>query len=216
MILIASLGYEDGAMWKMLVDIQGSVPRNCCFITNASELRENSKGAIKLRNTFKAISFPDPICIDLEKDGADDLRKFDLVVILGGNSEMLFRAVHSSGAAAVIEECLRDGKMVAGISAGAMLLSAGNEHCLKIDPLLQIDQGFTPSSDHRGVAILKHYILPHMGKFLELRPQLKQDIERIEQENGYKIMQMFDGEYFIIVNGKIVFDHTNSPKIASA
>jgi dipeptidase E len=201
MVFLTSSGFSNHKVWSLITQYFGRPVSNACIITTgAVPLKEKSPYCIKILESLKGYGIPNVAVIDIEFENPQLLRQYDLVVLMGGNSKHLFSELKKSQCDKVILENIADGRILVGISAGAMFLSSGNSHCKYIDPILNIDQEFPCDFDHSGLKITNHWILPHIDRFRDLNPNLETELRRIEVAEKIVITRMKNGD-FVFVNG---------------
>ena len=139
--------------------------------------------------------------IHIDEDNLSEvtLEALNAVIILGGNSRLLFDSIRNSDTAnALIAKAKDDNSTVITVSAASMLFTGGNRHCRWIDPILDIDQGFLQDFDHTGFGFLPDLILPHIEKFYEMNENLDRELDRIESNENIKIRRMKRSEYIVV------------------
>lgn len=202
MVFLTSSGFSNPKIWGLITQHFGRPVSNACIITTGSvPLKEKNPNCIKTLESLKDYGVPDVSLIDIEFEDPRLLRQFDLIVLMGGNSRHLFSQLKMTQSDKAILENVTAGKIVVGISAGAMFLSSGNYHCKHIDPILDVDQEFPSDFDYSGLKITDHKILPHMERFEQVNPNLEIELKRIEAAEKIVIKRMRDGD-FILVNGQ--------------
>ena len=201
MVFLTSSGFSNHMVWSLITQYFGRPVFNACIITTgAVPLKEKSPNCIKILESLKGYGVPDVAVIDIEFENPQLLRQYDLVVLMGGNSRHLFSQLKKSQSDNALLENVADGKIVVGISAGAMFLSSGNCHCKYIDPILDIDQEFPSDFDYSGLRITNHRILPHVDRFEQVNSNLEIELRKIEEAEQIVITRLKDGD-FIFVNG---------------
>lgn len=201
MVFLTSSGFSNDKVWSLIAQYYGKPVSSACIITTgAVPLKEKSPNCIKILEALTSYGVPDVAVIDIEFENPRRLRQYDLAVLMGGNSRHLFSELKKSQSDKAILENVADGKIVVGISAGAMFLSSGNYHCKYIDPILHIDQEFPSDFDYSGLEITNHWILPHLDRFEQANPNLEGELRRIEEAERITITRLKDGD-FIFVNG---------------
>lgn len=160
---------------------------------------ERLRDFTEYEKTILEKGFRELIHIEPQNLNADILEKCNAIVILGGNSRLLFDTLKKEEIPeALIFKANDKNSLVITVSAASMLFAGGNKHCKWIDPVLQIDQGFYPGFDYSGFGLIPDLIVPHVEKFYEINPNLEAELQRIENENNIKIKRMKRMDYIVI------------------
>jgi len=199
LLVITSSGFYNPDVLDLLINMT-SVQSLIGIVTVG---RSNSEGRSHDFTDYKKMilekGFRELIHIEPENLSADILEKCNAIVILGGNSRLLFDTLKKQNISEVLISKVNDkNSIVISVSAASMLFAGGNELCKWIDPVLNIDQGFYPGFDYSGFGIIPDLILPHVEKFYENTPNLEAELQRIENENNIKIKRMKRMDYIVI------------------
>lgn len=139
------------------------------------------------------------------KEIEDELSKYDVIYISGGNTFYLLEKIQQSGFADVLKNQIKDGKFYIGSSAGSIVVGPDTYPLLRQDRIEKAPN----LKGYKGIGLVDFVILPHWGredhkelyfnerldlafnsknKFIVLR-----DTQYVEVENDiYKIVDVGD------------------------
>jgi dipeptidase E len=130
----------------------------------------------------------------------DDIRKFGLVWIQGGNAFLLMRALHRSGFPDVIRELLaRDEIAYGGFSAGAVVATPTLQGIELMDDPTQLADGYEPEVRWQGMGLVDFSIVPHYRSNHPEAESAEAAVSFMER-NGLPFKALSDGEVFIVNN----------------
>lgn len=166
-IILSSHGFAKNP--KLMNQIVQSVPADLsrlqvAIITTASaEWKEKNKHAIEAKEAFNTSGFLHTTFVDIEKENPNALLKYDVIYINGGNPFYLLYHLKRSGADKVLKKLAEQGKLIVGVSGGAVVLFSD----------IQIVQFFDPVSntidlrDLTGLGLVDYEIFPHYTTSVE-------------------------------------------------
>ena len=155
---------------------------NVCLITNAKDYYATRARNVKIKKIYDYLSALglNVNTIDLrdynnQDELKQDLSKFDMLWVAGGNSFCLRYEMKRSGFENIIKDVLESGVVYAGDSAGAMVV--GNS--LKDTELADVPE-FAKEVIWDGIGLVQHFILPHIdsveiGGIMEQIAELHKD-----------------------------------------
>ncbi len=123
----------------------------------------------------------------------NDLAKFDVVFVAGGNSFYLLNEIKKSGFDIVIKELINHGVMYIGASAGSCIMSPTIEHLTSLDHP-EISPQLT---DFSALDFYPKLIVPHFG-----REKYHDRHEQIKKEYGDRVVFLRDDQAVIVSDGK--------------
>lgn len=199
MLVITSSGFYNPEVLDLLLN-KTSVQSHIGIVTVGRPTpEERLRDFMEYEKIILEKGFRELIHIEPENLNVDILEKCNAVVIIGGNSRLLFDTLKKQNISDVLVRKANDkNSPVITVSAASMLFAGGNKHCQWIDPVLQIDQGFYPGFDYSGFRLIPDLILPHVEKFYEMNPNLEAELQRIENENNIEIKRMKRMDYIVI------------------
>ncbi|WP_044894856.1 Type 1 glutamine amidotransferase-like domain-containing protein [Bacillus alveayuensis] len=169
------------------------------IITTASiEHKSNNRFAVKAKKDFLSMNFGKVDFIDVEFDGSDCLKNYDVIYINGGNPFYLLHYLKKSGADNKLKELAEKNVIIVGVSAGSMVLG----------PNINIANFFTPQmntinlKDLSGLEITDIILFPHYGRedlFLN-DLTIEERILKFEKSFDCKVTRLTDSEAVIINN----------------
>jgi len=172
---------------------------NVGFITNAKDYYATRARNVKIKKIYDYLSVLGLIVntIDLREYNdqnklKQDLSKFDMLWVGGGNSFCLRYEMKRSGFDNIIKNVLESGVVYGGDSAGAMVI--GNS--LKGTELADVPE-FAEEVIWDGIGLIDHFILPHVNS-----PELGEAIERISElhKDDKTMIKLTDTQALVIEN----------------
>lgn len=136
-------------------------------------------------------------CFDLDTQSADELLKYDVVYIIGGNPYYLLDSIRKSKADAVLEQ-IATKKVLIGVSGGALVLTPSIAIIDRYSPEMNI----VGISDLSGLGVVNVHILPHYDRFINRYENLEEKCKQYEAENSCKVVRFNDGEGILSFDGK--------------
>ncbi|MFZ4632225.1 MAG: Type 1 glutamine amidotransferase-like domain-containing protein [Patescibacteria group bacterium] len=168
------------------------------LIENAADpYSEDEKGFVyETRNTFESLNMQLEI-IDLREyvnnknDVYDNLKKFDVVWIGGGNVFYLRWIFKESGLDAVIAKLLNEGTIYGGGSAGAIIAGPSLKKFELVD-----DINKSPEIVNTGLSLINLIVIPHWG---QKKYQIKlQEIKDYYEATNYNLTTISDDQALLI------------------
>ncbi len=134
---------------------------------------------------------------DFDTQNADELLKYDVFYIIGGNPYYLLNSIRKSKAEAILKHIATE-KVLIGISGGALVLTPSISIIDRYSP----DMNIVGISDFSGVGVANVHILPHYSKFLNRYENLEKKCKRYEAENRCNVVRLNDGEGILFFDDK--------------
>ncbi len=123
----------------------------------------------------------------------NDLAKFDVIFVAGGNSFYLLNEIKKSGFDIVIKELINHGVVYIGASAGSCIMSPTIEHLTSLDHPDIVPQ----LTDYASLGLYSKFIVPHFG-----REKYRLRHEKIKREFGDDVVFLHDDQAVIVNNDK--------------
>lgn len=120
-----------------------------------------------------------------------DVENFDVIYVCGGNTFYLLNQVRNTGFDKTIKECVKNGKLYVGVSAGSILVGPN----IKIACLG--DKNECGLKNFTGLNLIDMAISPHANA--------KNDIDTIiafAKQAGYKILPLADNQALLVLDDK--------------
>lgn len=129
---------------------------------------------------------------DKDQNGLSDLLStFDVIWVGGGHTYYLRWMLKASGADDIIVRLVKDGKIYAGWSAGAVVAGPSIKHFDKMGD----DPSAAPEQVYSGLGLMEEVIIPHID-----HPDFANGAIAAAtalQADGYKIIALRDGEFVV-------------------
>ena len=159
----------------------GSNPKNPKYIDFWAEYIKKHNGEI--------------VVIDNSRRGKDaqaeiaKLRKADALVLSGGNTFVFLYHLRESGLSDAVKDFVAEGKVLAGFSAGAILMSPTID-IVNLPP--DEDENLPGLTDLTALDLIKFDIYPHYE-----RDRHEKEIARYEQKTGREVRRLTDEDVII-------------------
>jgi len=177
---------------EQFLNLVGQAPRQArvAFIPTASAAERDRPLTPAARGELMDVGISAENIVDLELDrpiSADELMRFDVVFVDGGNTFYLLQKARESGFDAAIEEYLRrDRGVYVGVSAGTILAGPDVEIAAPWD-----DRNAAVLSDTKGLGMVAAAYSPHY------RPEDDPILNDYRGRVAYPIRELRDGEAVI-------------------
>jgi len=145
-----------------------------------SYIQSNSATMIPINNSLRAI--------DAENE-AQKLKNSDALILTGGNTFQFLHHLSESGLDKVIIDYVKKDKIIAGFSAGAMILSP----TIKIAKLRGLDKNLVRIKGLSGLNLIDFEIYPH---YEESRHKLI--VDEYEQKTGRTVRRLTNEDLIIV------------------
>jgi dipeptidase E len=184
--------------------------RRTALILNADDYKGVEERAASLQREIDELSSIglEPVEVDLRHyfGKASELRRifsqFDLIYVRGGNSFILRRAFHQSGADEIIRELLTsDAIAYAGYSAGVCILGPSLRGLESADDPATVPAGYQSSVVWEGLRVLPYAIAPH---YRSDHPETAEIDKLVEYYINHHIpfIALHDGEALVMDGGQ--------------
>jgi dipeptidase E len=194
-ILLTSNGFPEGAatITNKLFELVGKQPTDIkvAFIPTASVVEEDRSFMVNGRARLEVIGIPAENINNLELDHpitVDELKKFDVIFLDGGNTFYLLEKMRESGFDQAIAKYIsQDFGVFVGSSAGSIVMGPDIAFA---EPWDDKTKGHLENT--KGLGYTKEAYSPHYSKE-------KDDIILEQLSNiGYKINPLYDGEAVLV------------------
>jgi dipeptidase E len=201
--------YRIGNHPEHLVRLVGSNKR-CAVIANASDYmspqEREEKLAIQIASMnelgFQAEELDLRNYFNNKEQLAEDLKKYGIVWVKGGNSFVLKQVIDQSGFEIPIKKMLYNDEIVySGYSAGVVILGSTLKGLEMVDDPSEIPADYPGNFSWNGMNILDYMIIPHYKSDHPESVRIDNVIEFLEENNmPYKTIR--DGQALIIEGSK--------------
>ena len=205
MIFLTSAGFLNPMVFQLIRENRKSSINNACIITTGITIgKEKHPDAQKTKEYLAGQGIDEVNFLDVEIEDSSVLRQYDLIVILGGNSNHLFYHLKRSGADKYLRQHAEIGKDIVGASAGAWFLGAGRQLADEFSALVGIDETYPEPVDLNGLNFIPEHIFPHYDMFAERVENLNEKVSALEDKHGVKIIRLKNMDFMYKDNdGKI-------------
>lgn len=204
MVIMTSTGLRNPKVYELILENATNNIVKACVIASGLPNKERHPIAIGTYNSLTEYGISKVDYIDFEGDDVTRLNEYDLVVILGGNSCDLIYQCYKSGAGRILSNMINEKKVIVGASAGAMLLSSGNEYTKYFGDILGIEEGDYFAS---GLCVTDHILFPHYDIMDERVEGLESKLCALEEKHFIKIERLNNMEFICVDDSGSVSKH---------
>jgi peptidase E len=156
-IILTSIGFSNPKVLDYLV--VNAPPKQIKFVAivvTASRGKSSHQFAQLAYQQLKQSGYENIQFLDFDTD-TENIKKFDLIYVCGGNTFYLNTSMHKNGYADDLREHILNGCSYVGVSAGTSILGRSLDILSKIDmdPCLEEDKKYSP------LGLLPFDIIPH-------------------------------------------------------
>ena len=131
----------------------------------------------------------------------EELNKFGMLWVAGGNTFVLRRAMRESGLDRLLPDLLTQSELVyAGFSAGVCVLSPSLFGIHLADEPERVPEGYPPAVIWEGLNIIDFYVVPHFRSLHKESAAMENVVDYLRQ-NALPYYALTDGEA-IVIDGK--------------
>lgn len=195
MIVLTSNGMtSDALLQEMKRHIHGG--KAALVVTADNEYKEKNYHVGRLTEELRLLGLSVD-CFDFDNQKPEELRKYDVVEMIGGNPYYLLRSIIVNGFLDGLKYFSQE-KCLIGCSAGAVVVT----------PSLGLIDRYSPEMNIVGLQNLTAcnltdvQILPHYNKFLSRFENFEEKCRQYETENACTVVRLNDGDAVIIKNEK--------------
>ncbi|OGF25850.1 hypothetical protein A2331_04640 [Candidatus Falkowbacteria bacterium RIFOXYB2_FULL_34_18] len=185
-IILSSHGFQKNKyLKKRLLGLLTSAPKNLSvgIITTASEeWKEKNKHAILAKQTLDNLGFKQVKFIDIEFENPNNLKRFDVIYINGGNPFYLLYHIKKTGADKIITDLANRGVIIVGVSGGGVFLGPN----INIVDYFDKKINAVKLKDLTGLNLTDIIIYPHYIK------EMEEKIKKFEFKFKCKVKRLSD------------------------
>ncbi len=132
-------------------------------------------------------------CFDFDYQSPEELKKYDVVELIGGNPYYLLDSIKKNGFFDVLKYFAKN-KYLIGCSAGALVLTPS----LNLIDIYSSEMNIVGLKDLSACHLTDIQILPHYSKFLKKYAAFEEKCSDYEQAFSCNVIRLNDGEGIII------------------
>ena len=161
-------------------------------VTADNEYKEKNYHVERLTKELQSLGLSVE-CFDFDQRSPDELKKYDVIELIGGNPYYLLQSIRKNGFYDILD-FFAENKCIIGCSAGALVLT----------PSLDLIDLYTPEMNIVGLKDLTacHFtdvqILPHYRKFIKRYARFEEKCAEYEHTRKCAVIRLNDGEGVII------------------
>ncbi len=196
MLILTSNGLSSEKLLKGASDYIKS-GKAALIVTADNEYKEKNYHVERLTKELLSLGLSVE-CFDFDRQSPDELKKYDVIELIGGNPYYLLQSIQENQFYDVLD-FFAENKCIIGCSAGALVLT----------PSLDLIDLYTPEMNIVGLKDLTacHFtdiqILPHYKKFLKRYERFEEKCLEFETANNCTVIRLNDGEGVIIEHKNI-------------
>lgn len=170
------------------------------IITTAKDEKENANGPQQHKKIFLNLGVVSVDFFDLECDSpVSKLLNFDIIFLEGGNPFRLMHWIRKSKSENVFRKLFSQNKIIAGRSAGSMMLGKDFSICNYLSP----EMNTMNITNFAGLGLCNINICPHYNEFPKIYENCEEKLKICEKDRNIKITKLLDGQAIVISNGNI-------------
>ncbi len=196
-VILASHGFQKNR--NLNKHILGLLPKSAkelsaVIITTASVgWKEKNKHAVLAKQVLEDMGFKKVVFLDVEFENQNELKKYDVIYISGGNPFYLLYHLKKSGADATISQLASKGVVVIGISGGGVVLGPDITIVDYFDKKLNI----VNLEDLTALDITNTVMYPHYKK------EVEDELKKFESQYGHRVKRLRDDQTIVIFNEEL-------------
>lgn len=167
--------------------------------TSQPKLKEKHHQMISVKNTFIELGFKKVEFIDIEFENSLNLKKYDVIFLNGGYPFYLIYHLKKSGADIILNELVNEGKVIVGLSAGAIALGPDNKMCNYIYP----EDNTFGVNDLSALNMVDIRIYPHYIEHCGVNPDLDDKISEFELKYNCEVTRLNNNQAIMVLDDKI-------------
>jgi len=196
-VILASHGFQKNKDLKKYIFAllpKSAKELSAVIITTASaEWKEKNKHAVLAKQALEDMGFKKVVFLDVEFEDQNELKKYDVIYISGGNPFYLLYHLKKSGADAIISQLASKGVVVIGISGGGVVLGPDITIVDYFDKKLNI----VNLEDLTALDITDIVMYPHYKK------EVEDELKKFESQYGHKVKRLRDDQTIVISNEEL-------------
>lgn len=196
MIFLTSSGFVNPKVFRLISENKDAEIKSACVITTGI-IPDKEKHPVaqhtKYYLTDQGVNEVD--FLDIENEDPAAMLQYDLIVMLGGNSNHLFYHLKKSGTDTYILKAIEQGKDIVAASAGAWFLAKGRQYADIFSSFVGIDETYGFPVNNEGLNIIPEHIFPHYDMFCERVESLEEKLSLIEKEYLIHIIRLKEADF---------------------
>lgn len=206
--LLTVYGFSNDAIVDALFHLLPAKPAQLSVViisTSWPEEKEQHPQMQKVRQDFLKMGFQKVDFIDVEFQDSHLLKAYDIVFLNGGYPFFLLHHLKKSGADKIIKEMAAQDKIIAGLSAGTIVMGPD----LELMKYLYPEDNRYGETDLTALDLAPLRIFPHFKELQTREENLPERILAYEEQTGKKVIRMNNnqawmvhGGYYEVINGK--------------
>ena len=186
---------SNGLSSSKLLDMTGEYIKSgkaALVVTADNEYKEKNYHVDRLTKELQSLRLSVE-CFDFNKQSPDELQKYDVIELIGGNPYYLLQSIRENQFLDILS-FFAENRCVIGCSAGALVLTPS----LDLIDLYSPEMNFFGLKDLTACHFTDIQILPHYKKFLKRYERFEEKCVEFETENNCTVIRLNDGEGIII------------------
>ena len=151
---------------------------------------------------FKSFGFTNLDFIDIDEDPderqLDNLNKYDVIYLTGGNPIGFKRNIHQSGLESRLLHLITEDLLIMGASGGSMPFTKNVSLFRLVTET--VDEVFTDYSEYKALNIVDYELLPHLNK---MESSFLQKVKEYSKRINHDIISIDDGSALFHTNGNL-------------
>ena len=188
MLVLCSNGLTSNALLARLGAKTAGCKTAALVVTADNEYKEKNYHVPRCIAELETLHLQVDV-LDLDKQPADSLLKYDVVEFIGGNPYYLLHALRKTDSIEVLR-AIASNKILIGWSAAAFVFGPTLELVNCYSPALN----FLGLTDLSGLSLTDVEVLPHYGKFLSKFKHFEKTCRNYEDKRHVNVIRLDDGD----------------------
>ena len=180
---------------------KAAIKRVAIIPTASNEHKEQNKYTVQVHDALINMGVIQIDYIDVEFNDAKQLKAYDLIYLGSGNPFHLLHHLKASGADKVIREAYAEGTVLAGASAGAVVLTPNIRIALLIEPRFSQHAG----DNTTALNLVDFTIVPHANTYQQTYSNFAEMLESAKEQLAMQIYPLSDDRGIYVHNGELHF-----------
>ena len=188
MIFLTSTGFSSKNVYDKFVEMANpSIEDSVAIITTASEEKEKNEFSQFAYQQLEKMGYQNIDFFDVEFQNPEELKKYNVLYMCGGNTFYLLKYLKESGADKIISDLVKQGVVYVGVSAGSIVIGPNINIANEVDP----DPNDVKLSDLTGLGVIDLIVCPHFTE------QNEDEVKKFEKKYNVSVEKMTDEQFLV-------------------
>lgn len=195
MIFLTSTGFSNKNVYDKFIELaKPNSSDRVAIITTAAEEKEKNEFSQFAYQQLEKMDYQNIDFFDVEFQNPEELKKYDVLYICGGNTFYLLKHLKESGADKIISDIVKQGIIYVGVSAGSIVIGPNINIANEVEP----DPNDVGLSDLTGLGVIDLIVCPHFTE------QSEDEVEKFEKKYGVSVERLTDEQAIAFKDDEII------------